>query len=373
MKNQILEALGVPDNLIPSARKFYELLLDQIKLELDKDEETFEFSIVPPEPLPVGEYSIHEVSVKITITETNKVQEPRYYSMGVGSNLERSPKFIDKSKITTDIKNPEFTMEFAVPLGWELDQLFEYFVREKPEIVSSISHEFKHLYDDQKNKWELFKDRSRYISGRDVIRFDIPPLDRFGYLIYFTHMIESLVRPTEMLALLEENKISKRKFINFLSNTRVYKLLKEANDFKVDDLRSNIQKNYMDRVNEILDMLMIQGRKKMSDEEKVNKVLEIFYINLVNKDLESFKNLLGKNFMGFIFGFDEHKEKVYKKHANYLRRFEKNPIDYFRFEEKYMKMLTDNIIRKIHKLYALLPEDNFNSNMNLHKKISSRK
>lgn len=373
MKNQISEALGVPSNIIPSARKFYELLLNQIKSELNKDEETFKFTIVLPEPLPVGEYIIREVSVKITITETDQVQEPEVYSMGVGTDSVRSSEFVDRSKVTTDIENPEFMMDFAVPEEWELNDLFEYFVKEKPEIVSSIAHEFKHLYDDQKKEWEIFKDRTRYISGRDVIRFDIPPLDRFGYMIYFTHMIESLVRPTEMLALLEENKIPKRKFIDFLRNTRVYKLLKEAADFKVEDLQSTILKKYMDQVNEVLDSLMIQGRKKMSDEEKVNEIMKIFYINLVNKDLEYFREFLSSNFMESIFGFDENKQKVYEKHRSYLTRFENRPIDYFRFEEKYLNNIGENVMRKIHKLYSLLPEDNFDTNMNLHKKISSRK
>ena len=373
MKNQIFEALGVPENIIPSARLFYDDLFMLIKNELEKSEGEQEFSVVPSKDLKIGEYDVEEILVKITVIETDEVQEPDVISMGVGSTSKKGEEYHHKSEITTDISNPEFTMTVAVPEQWSVDEVLSHVKNNRAEVVSSISHEFKHLFDDQKRKWEIFRDRSRYHSGRDIIRFDIPKLDRFGYLIYFTHMIESLVRPTEMLAMLEENKISKRGFINFLKNNRVYKLLKESNEFSVEDLRSTMMEKNMDRVNEILDTLMIQGRKQMSDQEKVDEVLNIFYINLVNTDLGVFRQLITSNFLENLFGFNENKQKVYDKHANYLRRFEKNPIDYFRFEEKYMKMLSENIIKKIHKLYALLPEDHFDKETNLHKKISSRK
>lgn len=373
MKNQIFEALGVPENIIPSARLFYDDLWMTIKNELEKSEGEQEFSVVPSRNLKIGEYEVEQIEVKITVIETDEVQEPDVISMGVSSTSNKGEKYPYKGEITTDITNPEFDITIAVPEQWSVPEVLSYFKNDRAEIVSSISHEFKHLFDDQKRKWEVFKDRSRYSSGRDIVRFDISKLDRFGYLIYFTHMIESLVRPTEILAMLEENKISKRGFINFLKNNRVYKLLKEANEFNVEGLQSEMLNKHMDRVNEILDNLMIKGRKQMSDQEKVDEILKIFYINLVNTDLGVFRQLITSNFMENIFGFDENKQKVYDKHSNYLRRFEKNPIDYFRFEEKYMKMLSENIIRKIHKLYSLLPEDNFDTNMNLHKKISSRK
>ena len=37
MKNQIFEALGVPENIIPSARLFYDDLFVLIKNELEND------------------------------------------------------------------------------------------------------------------------------------------------------------------------------------------------------------------------------------------------------------------------------------------------------------------------------------------------
>lgn len=373
MKNQISEALGVPENIIPSARLFYEDLFITIKNELEKSEGEQDFSIVPSKELKIGEYNVDEFSVKITVVETDEVQEPDFISMGVGSVSNKGDQYHHKGEVVTDITNPEFNMTIVVPEQWSVHEVLAYLKNDRAEIVSSIAHEFKHLFDDRKKKWEIFKDRSRYSSGRDIVRFDIPKLDKFGYLIYFTHMIESLVRPTEILALLEENKISKRGFINFLKNNRVYKLLKEANEFNVEGLRSEMLDRHMGRVNEILDNLMIQGRKQMSDQEKVDEVLNIFYINLVNTDLGTLRQLMTSNFLENLFGFDENKQKVFDKHSNYLRRFEKNPIDYFRFEERYMKMLSDNVIKKIHKLYSLLPEDNFDTNMNLHKKISSRK
>ena len=373
MKNQIFEALGVPQNIIPSARLFYDDLWLTIKNGLENSEGDQDFSVVPSKDLKIGEYNVDQIEVKITVVETDQVQEPDVVSMGVRSTSKKGEEYSHKGEITTDITNPEFTMTIVVPEPWSVDEVLAHFKNNRAEIVSSIAHEFKHLFDDQKRKWEIFRDRSRYSSGRDVVRFDIPKLDKLGYMIYFTHMIESLVRPTEMLAMLEEHKISKRGFINFLKNNRVYKLLKEANEFSVEDLRSTMMEKHMDRVNEILDTLMIQGRKQMSDQEKVDEVLNIFYINLVNTDLGVFRQLITSNFLENLFGFDENKQKVYDKHAKYLRRFENNPIDYFRFEEKYMKMLSDNIIRKIHKLYSLLPEEHYDKKMEMNQKISSKK
>jgi hypothetical protein len=56
-----------------------------------------------------------------------------------------------------------------------------------------------------------------------------------------------------------------------------------------------------------------------------------------------------------LFGFPENKEKAIERHLNRLRKI-KNPFDFIRNEEMITKTIADKVLRKIYKLYDLLPE-----------------
>jgi hypothetical protein len=111
----------------------------------------------------------------------------------------------------------------------------------------------------------------------------------------------------------------------------------------------------------------------MTDNEKVDQLLDVWYHNYRGKNLNTYRRLMATNMFEGLFGFSENKEKVFERQARIVSKFENNPMDFFRFEMKYLHKVAEEVMKKIHKLYALLPEDHFDKETNLHKKISSRK
>jgi len=373
MKNQIQEVLGVPENLIDSARKFYDELkrVTLQKIKPSQDDETYEYSIKFDPPLNIGGYKTKKIKVETQIVPRDNFDKVTYASMGVSTSNETDTEKPYRGKINSNIKKPEFQMTLVTPEKWELSDVSNWFDSQKSEIISSLSHEFKHLFDDQKKEFEQFGERSRYIAGRDMPRFDIPKLDLFGHFIYYTTMIESLVRPTEIMAYLEEEKISKRDFINFLKDNKTYKKLKEVSDLTLDDIKLDILNN-MEKVHEIFDLVDIDY-ENMTDNEKVDQLLDLWFSNYRGKNLNTYRRLMTTNMLEGLFGFSENKEKVFERQARIVSKFENNPVDFFRFEIKYLHKVAEEVMKKIHKLYALLPEDHFDKQTNLHNKISSRK
>jgi len=373
MKKEVQEVLGVPDNIINSAKRFYSELYKSTmeNIEHSDDDETYTFKIDFDTPLKVGEYNINSINTEVRIVPVEDRDYVDYVSMGVGTQTKQDSKKPYRGKLMTDITNPDFSLMLAVPESWELSDISDWFVREKKEITSSLSHELKHLFDDQKKEYEQYRDRSRYMAGRDMPNFRIPSLNQLGHYIYFMSMIESLVRPTEILTYMDEEKISKKDFINFLKNNKTYTKLKDINDFSLDKIKQDVVDN-MDRVEEIFRQLDIDY-SNMTQDEKVNQILDLWYYNYVHSNIDVYQKLMASNFMEQMFGFPENKSKVVDRHISRVTKFNDNPIDFYKFEEKYLKKVSEEIIKKIHKLYSLLPEDHFDKQTNLPQKISSRK
>ena len=101
----------------------------------------------------------------------------------------------------------------------------EYLKKEKNEIISSITHELKHKYDDYKKPKNSLTARGEYSAYTNRGFGDIDPINKFLHHLYFTHSIENLVRPSELAGSIQSGEISKKDFYNFLMDNRIYKEL----------------------------------------------------------------------------------------------------------------------------------------------------
>jgi hypothetical protein len=156
---------------------------------------------------------------------------------------------------------------------------------ERDEHVSSLAHEIKHKYDKQAKLYGLVGTDVEYQATQMRGTFGIPVIDRvfFRYLYYISG-IENLVRPTEVAYELRRKKITKSKFREFLKNKRVYKELLEMKNFTFDDFISQL-KGSEDRLDALINHIG-EDPSDMTIDEKINPVLELVYIDLVNKKNE---------------------------------------------------------------------------------------
>ena len=111
----------------------------------------------------------------------------------------------------------------------------------------------------------------------------------------------------------------------------------------------------------------------MSVDEKINKVLEVAYIDLVNNKMELF-TIMTEHAMDEMIkfgsqlgmlppGFEEKIEGIRKtnevreKFLRYVMKYEKNPTKFFEDEFEKFNYVANKMLKKISKLYAMAKDD----------------
>jgi hypothetical protein len=185
-------------------------------------------------------------------------------------------------------------------------------------------------------------------------RLGIKPLDQFIFDLYFTHSVENIVRSSEVGAEIETKGVSQKEFLEFLTNDRVFKELKRISTFSLDQLRSELR-NYIPQIDEVL--IHVDEPTNISDDEKVERMLDIFYSTLTNVKEEKIKELISTEIPEKLFGIlNPNKTKHFNKMVSRSQRFS-TYLDFFEYEEKLFNYIGRKMIKKLGKLYAMSRTD----------------
>jgi hypothetical protein len=131
----------------------------------------------------------------------------------------------------------------------------------------------------------------------------------------------------------------------------------------------------------------------MSIDQKIDRVLEVAYIDLVNNRMEMFVRMTEHHMDDMLrFGaqlgvlpsrLDKGVEKLKKtdeirqKFLKYVMKYEKNPTKFFEDEIENFQYIANKMIKKISKVYALAKDDEQVSesilNWDLHQQIMEKK
>ena len=291
-------------------------------------------------------------------------------SMGMaGSFGFNRNKFMKENEPSSKI---ELTITFAVGENWKPEQLVEKMEEERDEHVSSLAHEIKHKYDKQAKQFGLIGPDAEYQATQRRGNFGIPVIDRvfFRYLYYISG-IENLVRPTEVAYSMRRKNITKSQFLDFLQNNRVFKELLEIKNFTYEDFISQLKENE-NRLDALLNHVG-EDFEDMTIDEKVDRVLEIAYIDLVNNKMEMFVQMtehgmddmlnfgaqlgiLPPHLKGHIKGLEKTNE-IRQKFLNYATKYKKNPKKFFEDEIENFNYTANKMLKKISKLYAMAKDD----------------
>jgi hypothetical protein len=385
----INEALGVPDNILESAEKLFEIVSKDIRSINTKQEE---YNFNGNLDIVLGynkKIVIDHYELLVKVEEIDEYEgDPEIESMG----MRQSFKF-DRKTLMKKVKpstNAGLTITYAVSSSWEPNQLYETLMREKNEHISSLAHELKHKYDKQAKQIDLIGRDVKYSSIQKMSTFTIPVIDKqFFRYMYYTSVAENLVRPTEIASELKSENITKSQFRQFLENNRVYKELVEIKNFTYEKLIEGLYER-MDRVDALLNHVG-EDADKMTDQEKIKRVLELVFINLanikietfdrmVNTDIDMLKNLFKKMMVpSFMEDDDDEKnvDKVRSKIINSIIKYEKDPLRFFQDECEKFNYIATKMLKKIGKLYAMAKDDEpVNEsiiNWDLHQKLMEKK
>ena len=387
----INEALGVPDNILDAAEMLYDIVERDIK-SIDSVEEEYEFD--GEIQLELGDkhkvmIDSYELKVRTQEIEGEEgVLDIISMGMAGGFGFNRDVYMKETEPSTT----LELTITFAVGEDWEPEGLIQKMEEDRVEHVASLAHEIKHKYDKQSKQFGLIGPDALYQATQRRGNFGIPAIDRVFYrYMYYIHAIENLVRPTEVAYSMKRKNITKSQFKEFLENNRVYRELVEIKNFTFDDFISQLkeQEERLDKLIEHID----EDPSNMTLDEKINRVLEVAYIDLVNNRMELFMIMTEHAMDDFLkFGSQlgllpsgteekvkqlEKTDEVRQKFLKYVMKYEKNPTKFFENEIENFQYVANKMIKKISKLFAMAKDDEPVSesiiNWELHQKVREQK
>jgi hypothetical protein len=352
-KQNIVEAVGVPSNIENVSKRVFNFFEQKLQEEGD--------SIVDPNTtydyelngrFKIGDFNFRSIKFNLIFIATDEVDEP--LALGMGIHMSAQPQFPEFVLVNEKSKDLEFSVRIAIPESKDtsFSQVLDMIQIEDLEIQSSFSHELMHAYDGFKKPFETIKGRAKY-SGTQQTRFDIPPLRKFLYYLYFASATENVVRAAEVNSIMKKAGVSKDMFYDFLLSNKTYKMYQEINNFSLDNLKKDLL-NYIDNIDDILNRFDDVNLYK-TDEEKVNRILELLYINLVNNIVSGYREIITTDFFEMFIGvLPPEKEEAHQKFSKEMQRFKNNPMEFFKFEEKKMKSISSEMLKKLSKLYSLI-------------------
>ncbi len=381
----ITEAVGVPEGIIQAGETLYEIVSNELK-KINSKEEEYEFNIF--ENIIVSDITFTKINIKIMVEEIDEYDgKPLIASMGARNTFRFDEGvMLQFNHISRTIN---LQINFIVSKEWDETELYQTFIEDEIKTKSIMSHEVMHRFQKQKQRNELIgrtADYQAYSSGK--LNFGIPVLDKFMRFSYFIQTAENVVRAPEIASRMIQKGVKKEDFLDFINNDEVFVELKEIRDFSYDYLIGKLydEMKYVDRLLEHID----EDPTQMSDEEKIKSVLELVYVNLANlkSDIfdnyfytasEKLRNLFGDNNKN-LFGDNKNlnKEKVRNNFNNHITKYRNREMDFFKDECERFNYVSTKLMKKISKIYSLIPDEKGQTNESildweLHQKLMEKR
>ena len=360
----INEAVGVPNNITNVGEKLYNKLIDK----LDKlSSSGYDMNDLENETITIGiddkinDVQIDSVDVSFKFI-THEEMTPVAYQNRVKARLSSDELSMEYKEFENEI---DLNLVFTITPETTIEDLKNYFVKEKSDTMSSFTHELKHTYDQVKRAKANLKTKAEYevISERG---FGVYPIDKVIRNLYFISSIENLVRPSEIYSRIQSSNITKKEFYDFFMNDTIIQKLIEIRDYNfelfIDDLRKNIEdcEQFLRRVGEYED--------GMSEDDVIEKTLNLAYINLTNWKTDALQEYLQiggiQDLMDEImFGRDRKQEKInfLVGYQESLTRYKDDPIEFYKDEINESSSVAGRMFKKLSKLFSLVKESKTDS------------
>ena len=205
-------------------------------------------------------------------------------------------------------------------------------------------------------------------------------MDEFFYYLYFISKTESIVRSAEIASRMEVQGVTKDDFLNFITNNKTWKILKEMSEWtyqKFDD-------KLLESIDSIRDRLESSDIRvdNQSDEEVIETLKDLILNNIIGSKLDSLSGLLrdpkydSDPFLELLTGKKAEedpdldiKNDFFQNFLKNLKKDIKNSDYYFSNKEKMFKFESKKLLKKISKLFSMAKDTKTNK---LHSKISNK-
>ena len=382
-KTFLIEAVGVPENIMESGKKLFKIV-SEFLYNIDSKEENYNTNINDVD-LVVSDIVFDEVNLTINVNEDEDFpyEKPVIASMGVSNEFMFDNGIL--LQINRESNTIDLTINFIAPKEWEPGDLYVEFTKEKVKTTSIMAHEIMHRFNKQKQKTDLIGRGAEYQTySSSGLNFGIPVINDFMRYSYYIQGAENLVRPPEIATRMIESGITKEQFYNFLTEDETYVELKKIQNFSYEYLINELYEQ-MDRIDGLLEHGGIDINS-MDEKTKINYVLRLVYINLVNTKVDVFDKYFYttseqlSNMLGGLFGsnVNKDKDKVRNKFINHVIKYENREMDYFKDECERFNYESTKLMKRISKIYSLIPDEKEQTNesilnWDLHQKLMEKK
>ena len=355
----ILERLGVPDNIVDSATKLYELIISELSninndnladLVKAQGDNEVELDLNLPIKIKIADLEFSTVEFNISIHVESRFQVVDVLSWGVGV----MPTSEDEYKILHDKSlrdNIDLRAIFIANDNNYISDIVDYLTKERVKTIGILSHELKHVYDKYVIGYQILSDVVDYQTFASV-RTGFNEIDKFIYYIYVVSKAENLVRPAEIAGQIESAGITKSEFSEFIQDNRLYKELHKIKNWKYEDLKKDLFNNISEVRKRFGDIP--EGE---SDEDVIDVTLNSTYRDIVEHSGKTMQGILGlDNAIRILTGnIKESDIDYFNKYIG--KKIFNNYDDFFLFWEKKLNFEGERMIKKIIKLYDMCKDE----------------
>ncbi len=347
-KQLIKEVLGVPEGIIEFATEVYHEFISKLEKVKDKKIELLEaYKIKIEKPYRILDVDITSVVIDFSLQKIDEMDEIIIAGFTQGSKVQLAPDYNLKYVSQPRIK---ITVRLIIPEDATIQDVIDKLKEDENYTLPSFTHEIKHYIDGIKKPFEKHTERVKYQTATNIGFGDISPLNEFSYAVYFISAVENLVRPSELTHMLKMDKVKKENFVEFITSTRIFKELKKIQNFTLEGLKEQL-KEYIPNIKKLFEMNSVDF-DGMSDEELIDKALELYYVNLSNHLGTMMRERLTTSPIEQLIGFIGDKDVFFRKFVNEITKYQDNIDGFYLSQEKKFNRVTTKMIKKLSKLYA---------------------
>ena len=376
----INEALGVPSNLVSIANQVYNEMMKQ-PLDRMSYSDLSNSTIKLNGSFVISDYRAHTINVNYELVKSSKFSELTLLGAAQRAN---QPGLNTKNLRMVNFDNGEINLSFdwAFPSGGYFRsndstagvELKKYLEKNKAEIISNLSHEIMHAYQQYKQRETAIPTRAEYTSNNELpSQIGIGAMRRLLYYMYFTSSTENSVRAAEVAGEMDAKNTQQKDFKEFLISNRTYKTLNEIRGYSYEKFigELNMAINYIrDFLGEAWfddESLMDKRPDKMTDDEAITQYLRMMMSGIVNFTREV-SSQISNSLLSDIYRTNPNSTEFrnlvnrVEKQVNSYGTKEMNMLDdpskFFRNKLQNASRQADLLIRKISKLYAMAKTEN---------------
>jgi hypothetical protein len=364
LKEILDEKLCVPDGVIEVGEDVYnaitEFLSTSSNILRSTTSDVEEIEIEAAKGYKILDYPFDKINIRLESVPSRPGEKLTWRGMAFSFQAELTKDY-KNINVTSSNKEIDLIISFQSPVDATWQQVLDFLEGpDREKLISSVAHELKHAYD-------AYKKPTRSALGAIQYRLlspsvGLPEVDQFLYNIYYTSLIESIVRPTEVASFLKYKKIDKKDFLNVLKETDAYKNLKNAEAVSYDKMIDAMvsEPRYVESISDWFRNQTPINPDTLTDKEIITKFLDNWFLGVKTEMKLQFRKMVKNDPVLFFRALNfpsgvlnQEQEKAINEFDKEVDAF-KNSEAFFRYQEKKVKAEATKSIRKLAKLYDYL-------------------